>query len=160
MLRCKHLLKLEHGYTIPFIVGAYYKHEFITDKDLLSPNCIEYIFNNILESVTVENPVKIWDCPNLRNELVLQYLATGLSSDEAMEQMAQEPNINNKIYWHHKETSVTDMDTLVKWLWSKPAARGGKLYGELISSKCFSCHYGKWETYNEDEEMVIKNLSI
>lgn len=33
-------------------------------------------------------------------------------------------------------------------------------WGELISSKCFSCHYGNWETYNENEEMFIKNLNI
>ena len=56
--------------------------------------------------------------------------------------MARKSNINNKIHWYHKETSVTDMDTLVKWLWLKLATRGEKLYGELISLECFSCHYG------------------
>ena len=160
MLSYKHLLKLEHGYTIPFIVGAYYTHGFITEKDLLSSTCIEYILNNIRESATEENPIKIFDCPDLSNEPVLQYLATGLTDYEVQEQISWKSNIDKKIYWHHKETSVTDMNTLVKWLWSKTAARGGKSYGELISSKCFSCHYGRWEFYNDNEEMFIKNLSI
>ena len=159
MLKFKHLLKLEHGYTIPFIVGAYYKYGFITERDLLSPYCIEYILNKILESSTDNNPVKIFDCPNLSNEPVLQYLATGLTAYEAQEQMSWKSNIDNKIYWHYNETSVTDMNTLVKWLWSKPTARGGKSYGELISSKYFSCHYGNWGYYNENEEMFINNLS-
>lgn len=159
MLRYKHILKLEHGYTIPFIVGAYYKYGFITEKDLLSPTCIEYILNNILESTTKENPIKIFDCPNLDNEPVLQYLSTGLTDYETQEQMSWKSNIDNKIYWHYRETEITDFNSLTQWIWNKPTTRGNIPYSKLISSKCFNCDMGSWDKFSEKQESFLDNLN-
>ena len=72
MLKFKHLLGVKHGYTIPFLVGAYYKYGFIKENELLSSICIERLINNILESISPERPVKIFNCENLEHELVLQ----------------------------------------------------------------------------------------
>lgn len=158
MLKHKKLLNIEHGFTIPFLVGAYHKLGFITDSELTSSDCIKYIINNILESASTDNPIKIFDCPNLSNELVLQYLKTDLTTKYALEQMNWESNINKKIYWHPMETEVTDIKTLIEWLWTKPSTRGGKPYGELISSKRFSSKWGHWDYYNEKEVNFIDNI--
>lgn len=160
MLKFKHLLGLKHGFTIPFIVGAYHKWGFITEEELSSSDCLRYLLNRILESISSDNPVKLIECDNMDNELVLQYLATDLSFEDVQDQKTSEPNIKDKLYWNRKETEVTNIDNLIEWLWTKPAVRGGKPYGELISLKCFSCNYGCWKHYNEMEEMFIKNINI
>lgn len=160
MLKFKHLLNLDYGFTIPFIVGAYYEHGFLNDKDLLSPLCIKYLLNNILESTTDRNPVKIFGCSELSNEPVLQYLNTMLSESDTKDQMNWNSNIDNKIYWHHMETSITDLDSLINWLWTKPTARGGMTYRELISSKQFSCYKGGWNGYSNIENKFIRNIHI
>ena len=159
MLKYKHLLGLKHGYTIPFLVGAYYKYGFIQDNELSSHDCITYLINCILESTSPECPVKIFDCPNVDNELVLQYLATGLNDEEVQYLISWESNIHNKIYWHYRETEITDFDSLIQWIWNKPTTRGNIPYSELISSKRFSCDMGSWDNFNEKEESFLNNLN-
>lgn len=34
MLEKKHLLKFDYGFTIPFMVGAYYERGFLKEEDL------------------------------------------------------------------------------------------------------------------------------
>ena len=160
MLKFKHLLGVKHGYTIPFLVGAYYKCGFIKENELLSTICIERLINNILKSTSPEYPVKIFNCENLEHELVLQYLATDLNEEYVKDQMSWETNIDKKVYWHRMETEVTDYDSLINWLWNKPTTIRNIPYGELISSKRFSCYYGCWNSFNEKEEKFINNLSI
>lgn len=159
MLKFKHLLGVKHGYTIPFLVGAYYKYGFIKENELLSSICIERLINNILESISPERPVKIFNCENLEHELVLQYLATGLNEEEVKYLMSWESNIHNKIYWHYRETEITDFDSLIQWIWNKPTTRGNIPYSELISSKRFSCDIGSWDNFNEKEESFLNNLN-
>lgn len=159
MLKYKHLLGLKHGYTIPFLVGAYYKYGFIQDHELSSHDCITYLINCILESTSPECPVKIFDCPNVDNELVLQYLATDLNDEEVQYLISWESNIHNKIYWHYRETEITDFDSLIQWIWNKPTTRGNIPYSELISSKRFSCDMSSWDNFNEKEESFLNNLN-
>ena len=159
MLKYKHLLGLKHGYTIPFLVGAYYKYGFIQDNELSSHDCITYLINCILESTSPECPVKIFDCPNVDNELVLQYSATDLNDEEVQYLISWESNIHNKIYWHYRETEITDFDSLIQWIWNKPTTRGNIPYSELISSKRFSCDMGSWDNFNEKEESFLNNLN-
>ena len=160
MLKYKHLLGLKHGYTIPFLVGAYYKYGFIQDHELSSHDCITYLINCILESTSPECPVKIFDCPNVDNELVLQYLATDLNDEEVQYLISWETNIDKKVYWHRMESDIVDYKSLIEWLWHKPTKRGEIPYGELISSKRFSCNFGCWCSFNEEEEKFIKHVSI
>ena len=159
MLKFKNLIGLKHGFTIPFIIGAYNKLGFIKDVDLMSPVCIRYLINNILESTTTEHPIRIFDCPHVNNELILQYLSTGLNAEDAKYIMSWETNIDNKIYWHNKEIEVTDVDSLIQWIWNKPTTRGNIPYSVLISSKRFSCDMGSWDNFNEKEENFLNNLN-
>lgn len=160
MLKYKHLLGLRHGYTIPFLVGAYYKYGFIQENELSSYNCIDYLINCILESTSPENPVKIFDCPNVNNELILQYLATDLNEEEVQYLTSWKTNIDKKVYWHRMEIDVVDYKSLIEWLWHKPTTRGEIPYGKLISSKRFSCNFGCWSSFNEKEDKFIKHISI
>ena len=43
---------------------------------------------------------------------------------------------------------------------NKPEVLFENIYVGDDLEKCFSCHYGNWETYNENAEMFIKNLNI
>lgn len=160
MLKYKHLIGLRHGFTIPFLVGAYYKLGFIKDETLLSSDCIRDIITYVLESATSENPVKILDCSDLYGEPVLQYLATGLSEEHTQDQRRWDSNIDKKFYWHPKESEVRDLDTLIEWLWEKTAASGDIQYSELISSGRFSCSIKHWSPFNEKEEKFIKHISL
>lgn len=159
MLRFKHLLGLRHGFTIPFLVGAYYKWGFIKEADFLSSDCIKYLLDRVLESTNNENPIKIFDCPDLYNEPVLQYLATGLSDKDIQDIKGWKSNKDQKIYWH-KGSEIEDIDTLIEWLWEKPAACGGIHYRELISSGRFSCDIKCWSPFNAKEEKFIENINI
>ena len=159
MLKFKHLLGLKHGFTIPFLVGAYHKWGFIKKENLLSSDCIRYLLENILVSASTENPIKIFDCSDLYGEPILQYLATDLSKEDTQEQQKIEPNIDKKIYWHHRESCVRDLDTLIEWLWKKTTV-SGDIYGDLISTGRFSCEIKRWSSFNEKEEKFINNLSI
>ena len=160
MLKFKHLLGVKHGYTIPFLVGAYYKYGFIKENELLSSICIERLINNILESISPERPVKIFNCEYLEHELVLQYLATDLNEEEVQYLISWETNIDKKVYWHRMESDIVDYKSLIEWLWHKPTKRGEIPYGELISSKRFSCNFGCWRNFNEKEEKFIKHISV
>ena len=158
MLEKKHLLKFDYGFTIPFIVGAYHKRGFLTDEDLQTSNCIRFVLETILKSASKENPVKIFDCPELENELILQYLSTNVKDLEEIQHLkTYHPNVNNLIYWHKKESDISNLDSLVSYLWNKPSTRGGVTYARLISNQYFSCHKGIWASFNVDEIKFIEN---
>lgn len=157
MLRFKHLLGLRHGFTIPFLVGAYYKLGFIKKEKLSSSDCIKELLDYVLESANLENPIKIFDCPDLYNEPILQYLAIGLSDEDIKDQKSWKSNKEQKIYWH-KDREIENIDTLIEWLWEKPAACGDIHYSELISSERFSCYIKCWSPFNAKEEKFINNL--
>ncbi len=158
MLEKKHLLKFDYGFTIPFLVGAYYKRGFLKETDLQTSYCIRFVLENVLKTVSEENPVKIFDCPNLNNEPIFQYLSTEVEDLEAIEHLKNyHPNINHLIYWHKKESDIFNLDSLVNYLWNKPSTRGSVTYARLISSRYFSCHNGIWESFNDDEIKFIEN---
>lgn len=159
MLKYKHLLGLRHGYTIPFLVGAYYKYGFIQETELSSYDCINYLINYIYESTTPENPIRIFDCPNVNHEVILQFLTTDLNAEEVKYLMSWESNIDNKIYWHYEETEVVDLDSLIQWMWNKSTTSRNISYSKLISSKRFSCDMGSWDNFNEKEESFLNNLN-
>ncbi len=159
MLEKKHLLNFDYGFTIPFMVGAYYKRGFLNDDDLHTSYCIRYLLENILESASPQKPVKIFDCPELDNELVLQYLSTMIKDPIEVLGLEQiHPNINQMIYWHKKELNVFDLDSLVSFLWNKKSTRGNDKYAQVIERQCFSCHIGVWRPFDPEEDKFIENL--
>lgn len=158
MLEKKHLLKFDYGFTIPFMVGAYYKRGFLTDENLQTSNCIRFVLETILKTVSEENPVKIFDCSELENELILQYLSTNVENLEEIQHLKNyHPNINHLLYWHKKESGIFDLNSLVSYLWNKESTRGGEKYAQLIATQRFSCHNGVWTPFNEDEINFISN---
>ena len=164
MLEKKHLLKLEHGrrleygFTIPFLIGAYYKRGFLKDEELQTSQCIRFVLENILKTATEENPVKIFDCSDLENEPVFQYLSTKINDLGTIQHLkSYHPNIESKIYWDKKEADIFDFESLVSFLWNKQSTRGGATYAQLISNQHFSCHRGIWTSFNDDEIKFITN---
>lgn len=156
MLEKKHVLKFDYGFTIPFIVGAYYSRGFLKETDLQTSYCIRFVLENVLKTATEENPVKIFDCPDLNNEPIFQYLSTKVESSQHISDLKKEhPNIDHLIYWHKKESEISDFDSLVDYLWNKKSTRGGEKYAQLISEYRFSCHKGAWMTFNDDENNFI-----
>lgn len=53
-----------NGISIPYLVGKFYKAGIITDKDLLSSNCIKIILLNIVNSAVVGDEAAILLCNN------------------------------------------------------------------------------------------------
>lgn len=152
MLEQKHALRFDYGFTIPFFVGAYYKRGFLKEDDLQTSQCIQFILEIILKTASEENPIKIFDCSELENELILQYLSNEMEDLKEIQHLKNyHPNINHRIYWHKKESDIFDFNSLVSYLWSKESTRGGEKYAQLIVSHRFSCHKGAWTTFNENE---------
>lgn len=160
MLEEKHSLKFDYGFTIPFIIGAYYRRGFLKKEELQSSQCIRTVLKTILKTASEENPVKIFDCSELENELILQYLSTKVENLEEIQHLKNyHPNISHLIYWHKKETDIFDLNSLVSYLWSKESTRGGEKYAQLIVSHRFSCHKGAWTSFNKDEiDFISKQL--
>lgn len=156
MLEEKHLLKFDYGFTIPFLIGAYYKRGFLKETDLQTSYCIRFVLENVLKTTVIENPVKIFDCPDLDNEPIFQYLSVKIESPQYISDLKKEhPNIDHLIYWHKKESDIFDLDSLVSYLWNKSSARGGITYAQLIASQYFSCHKGIWGSFNKAEAKFI-----
>ena len=159
MLEKKHLLKFDYGFTIPFLIGAYSKRGFLKDEELQTSQCIRFVLENVLNTATEQNPVKIFDCPDLENEPVFQYLSTKVEDLEAIQHLkSYHPNIESKIYWNRKESNISDFESLVSFLWNKKSTRGGECYSRLINDMRFSCHYGCWNAFNDTETNFITNL--
>lgn len=159
MLRKKHLLKFDYGFTIPFIIGAYHKQGFLTDEDLATSTCIRHVLMKVLETATEAEPIKIFDCPDLGNEPVLQYLSAGLTAKEAEEQKSNLTNVERKIYWNLYHTEITDMNSLIDYLWNRKSKLSGEMYSQIISEHRFSCHKGQWKPFDNDENRFIVNIT-
>ena len=162
MLKYKHLLGYQYGFTIPFLIGTYKKRGFLNDVDLTSSSCIKYVLEMVLRFSSTENPVKIFECDTLSNELVFQYLSTRVAPFYVQHLKDYHPNIMGKIYWNKKNAEITNnnLDSLVEFLWNKPAKRGDKTYGDLISNGEFSCEFGVWKDYSPHEKKFIDNIHI
>ena len=154
MLAKKSILGYNYGFTIPFVVGAYYKRGFLSEEDLMSSKCIGFVFTKILETVEEDNPVKLFDCSNVHSP-ILQYVSTRITTEEAQYIIDTHPNLNKKIYWNSYFKNIHDFESLVNefWNWGE-----NEKYSQLIIEHRFSRQPGKWEQFNEDEEEFIKNL--
>lgn len=159
MLEEKHLLKFDYGFTIPFLIGAYYKRGFLKEEDLQTSACIRFLLEKVLESATSNNPIKLFECSELKNELVFQYLDANIKNyDDIQHLVTFHPNIEHIIYWHKKETSISDFNSLVNYLWTKKSTRNSDEYSQLIENHCFSCRGGVWCPFDKDENGFITNL--
>ena len=160
MLQDKHLLKLDYGFTIPFLVGAYYTCGLLKNADLQTSYCIRFVLDSVLTSVSEENPIKIIDCPDVNQEFVFQYLTTGLTDDDIADVKNTFDNIDCKIYWHYNENIPRNLDSFIDFLWTKPSKRSGERYAEIIASHRFSCYKGVWQEFNQKELDFIKHCKI
>ncbi|HBV81884.1 hypothetical protein [uncultured Alistipes sp.] len=150
MLDKKHLLGFNNGFTIPFIVGAYYRRGFLKDGDLQTSQCIRFVFTNILETVQRKQPLVIFKC-GTKEKLVLQYVTDGERTHEGIESIIKKHyNIDRVIYldfdvFQHPYT----LDTLIAELWNR--------YQEPITNHTFSYESRAWRTLNKREQNFIDN---
>lgn len=144
MLDNKNRLGLENGFTIPFLVGAYWKCGFISDEQLSGPECIHYLLTKILDS-TVKD-LGLFICENTYEKLILQYLS---DSDSAIIKMTN-PVIGrlslNKTYFD----SVNSLTMLVSTLW--------ETYGEFIANHRFSYDDRTWRSFSDKESQFIEGI--
>ena len=150
MLEKKHLLEFDYGFTIPFIVGAYYRRGFLKDSDLQTSQCIRVIFANILETAQQGQPLVIFKCGSSK-KLVLQYITDGKRIPKEIESIIKKHhNIDHVIYldfdvFQHPYT----LDTLIAELWNR--------YHEPITNHTFSYESRTWRTLNAKEQNFIDN---
>lgn len=150
MLEKKHLLEFDYGFTIPFIVGAYYRRGFLKNSDLQTSQCIRVIFANILETAQQGQPLVIFKCGSSK-KLVLQYITDGKRMPKEIESIIKKHhNIDHVIYldfdvFQHPYT----LDTLIVELWNR--------YHEPITNHTFSYESRTWRTLNAKEQNFIDN---
>ncbi len=151
MLEEKHLLKFDYGFTIPFLIGAYYKRGFLRDEDLQTSQCIQFVLTTIYETAQQGREVAIFKCGS-HEKLVLQYVIDGGRTQEDIELIKKyNQNINHIIYldldvFRHAYT----LDTLVNELWNR--------YKESIMNHKFSYREGGWTAFDKDELKFIVNI--
>ncbi len=150
MLEKKHLLNFNNGFTIPFIVGAYYRRGFLKDNDLQTSQCIRFIFTNILETAQQGQLLVIFKC-EFREKLVLQYITDGGRTPNNIKSIKEQHyNIDHVIYldfdvFQHPYT----LDTLIAKLWN--------YYQKPITTHTFSYESRTWRTLNDKEQNFIDN---
>lgn len=149
MLEKKHLLGFDHGFTIPFLIGAYYKRGFLKEEELQTSQCMRFVLTTIYE--TTQQAVAIFKCGS-QKKLVLQYVIDGKRRQQQIESIKKDnPNINHIIYldfdvFHHAYT----LDTLIDELWNR--------YKESIMNHNFSYQEEGWTAFNKNELNFIKNI--
>ena len=151
MLKKKHLLNYLNGFTIPFVVGAYYKRGFLKDDDLQTSQCIRFILTNIHAAARQGEEPIIFKCGS-REKLVLQYITDGERTKADIETIKQfNHNIDRIIYLDLDVfTHPYTLDTLTDKLWS--------YYHEPITKHAFSDEKGSWQLLNENELEFILNM--
>ncbi len=146
MLDNKEKIGCHRGFTIPFIIGAYYNKGFLENKDLESEKCISILLDLILENVQQGNEVVLLKCTG-NNEPILQYLSE--QSPKNIAHIKTYDNLKKKIYLGPSFYTKTIEDVTTE-LWNK--------YGKYISAHLFSIKsIDNWETFDNRETKFIDN---
>jgi|GEM_PF-6060882 len=142
LLDNKETFGFRNGFTIPFIVGAYYRRGLLNEDDLQTSRCIRFVLTKILETCEIGKEVAIFSC-GLREKYVLQYI-----NDRGQYiKKADNLNINHIIYL---DLSLSNnFDDLVNQLWN--------CYREHITRNEFSYEGLAWRCFNKEEENFIDN---
>ena len=151
MLEEKHLLGFDHGFTIPFLIGAYYKRGFLKDEELQTSQCMRFVLTTIYNTTQQGKEVVIFKCGS-HEKLVLQYVIDGKRTQQQIESIKKDNlNINHIIYldfdvFRHAYT----LETLVDELWNR--------YKKSIMNHNFSYRKDGWTALDPKESDFIKNI--
>lgn len=148
MLENKNQLGLGNGFTIPFLVGAYWKCGFISDEQLSGPECIQYLLSKILDS-TVKD-LALFICDNTYEKLILQYLS---DSDHAISIIKKKNPVIDRLHLNQPYFNDVNSPTmLVSTLW--------KTYGEVIANHRFSYDNDNrtWRSFSDKESQFIEGI--
>ncbi len=146
MLENKEKIGFHRGFTIPFIIGAYYNRGFLESKDLDSDKCISILLDLILENVQQGKEVILLKCTG-NNEPILQFLSE--HSPKNIAHLKTYNNLEKKIYLGPSFYAET-IEDLIAELWNK--------YGKFISAHLFSIKsIDNWGTFDNRETKFIDN---
>ncbi len=151
MLEKKHLLGFSNGFTIPFIVGAYYRREFLKEEDLQTSSCIKFLLEKVISTIKKGKEVLIFKCGN-REKLVLQYISDGKRTEKDIESIKEHSyNIGHIIYLDFDVfRQPYSFETLVTELWNR--------YNEPIINHMFSYRRGDWQSFSRTEQKFIDTI--
>lgn len=129
------------GISIPMMIGIYYNVGVLSQDDLNSYKCIQYVLADILETTVF---VKITKC----NNCLYNYI---ISVKNVADLIDVNPHINNKIYlqlqFDGNKQSFTIQEVSEK-LYEK--------YHTAITNMTFSYNNGTWTDFNDKEKYIIK----
>lgn len=129
------------GISIPLMAGIYYNAGVLTQDDLNSCKCIQYILTDILETNVLVRITKCKYCGY--NHIISEKNVRCL--------IGINPNINNQIYlqlqFDGNQQSFTIQEVSEK-LYEK--------YHTAITNMTFSYNNGEWTGFNEKEKEIIK----
>lgn len=126
----------KYGISIPMMIGIYHKAELLTNEDLNTDKCIQYVLSDILSSRKL---VRITICDKCGYNYII-------SEKDVECLIGINPNINNQIYlqlqFDGNKQSFTIQEVSEK-LYEK--------YHTAITNMTFSYNNGAWTGFNEKE---------
>jgi len=151
-------LKLNHGVTIPFMVGVYFEKGILVETDLQTKECIRRLCEWIITNKESDPKVLIFWCDSIK-EYIIQYITAGNRTQKEIQNIQREGKscIEQYIYLDDRLKGINNLDDLINKLWD--------LYSKPIINHTFSCQTpwipiwgNKWEKFSKNETKIIKSL--